>query len=56
MYPPPFGLMISVIPLTPAIEGLRGDGLPLAEIVYVWCTAALAVLAAIKIFERNMHP
>jgi ABC-type polysaccharide/polyol phosphate export permease len=56
MYPPSFRLMIEVIPLTPAIEGLREGGLPIAEIIYVWCAAALAVVAAIKVFERNMHP
>jgi hypothetical protein len=48
--------MIEIIPLTQVIEGLRNGELPLAEIIYVWCAAALAVLTAIKVFERNMHP
>jgi ABC-type multidrug transport system ATPase subunit len=52
MYPPPLRMLIEAIPLTQAIEGLRSGGFPLPEIAFVWAMAALAVIAAIHMFER----
>ncbi|MFZ2414952.1 MAG: ABC transporter permease [Minisyncoccia bacterium] len=55
MYPQPVRMLIEVIPLTQAIEGLRSGAFPLLEIAFVWTAAALAVVVATRIFEKNMH-
>jgi len=48
-------MLIEIIPLTQAIEGLRNGGVPIFEIAYVWAAAALAVIVAVRMFEKNMH-
>ena len=55
MYPQPVRMLIEAIPLTQAIEGLRSGTFPLFEIAFVWAAAALAVIFAARMFERNMH-
>lgn len=55
MYPPAARVLIEIIPLTQAIEGLRSGAFPMFEIAYVWATAALSVVFAAWMFERNMH-
>jgi ABC-type polysaccharide/polyol phosphate export permease len=55
MYPQPIRMPIEAIPLTQAIAGLRSEAFPLFEIAYVWVAAALAVIIAVRIFERKMH-
>jgi ABC-type polysaccharide/polyol phosphate export permease len=55
MYPQVARVLIEIIPLTQAIEGLRNGAFPAFEIAYVWVMAALAVAVAIWMFEKNMH-
>ena len=55
MYPKAARMLIEIIPLTQAIEGLRNGGVPIFEIAYVWAAAALAVIGAVRCFEKNMH-
>lgn len=55
MYPEPVKRIIDLIPLTRAIDGLRGDGFPLCEIAYVWAFAVLAASITVIIFKRKMH-
>ncbi len=53
-YPEQIRLLIELVPLTQAIEGLRGDGILLFQVGYVWITAIIAVVLAIVIFKRKM--
>lgn len=55
MYPQPARVLVELIPLTQAIEGLRGEAFPFVEIGYVWAAAAVAVVFAVRMFEKNMH-
>ncbi|OPY51430.1 MAG: ABC-2 type transporter [Methanosaeta sp. PtaU1.Bin060] len=55
MYPQPARVLVELIPLTQAIEGLRGGAFPFVEIGYVWAAAAVAVVFAVRMFEKNMH-
>jgi len=55
MYPQPVRMLIEIIPLTQAIEGLRAGGVPLFEIAFVWISAILSVIVAANMFEKHMH-
>jgi ABC-type multidrug transport system permease subunit len=55
MCPQPIRMLIEAIPLTQAIAGLRSGVFPLFEISYVWVAAALAVIIAVRMFEKKMH-
>lgn len=55
MYSQPIRMTIEVIPLIQAIAGLRSGAFPLFEISCVWAAAALAVIVATRMFEKNMH-
>jgi ABC-type polysaccharide/polyol phosphate export permease len=55
MYPKAARMLIEIIPLTQAIEGLRNGGVPIFEIAYVWTMAAIAMIVATRMFEKNMH-
>ena len=54
LYPEQIRLLVELVPLTQAIEGLRGNGILLFQVGYVWLIAIIAVLLAIGIFKRKM--
>lgn len=54
LYPEPIRFLIELVPLTQAIEGLRGNAILLLQIGYVWITAVIAAIMAILVFKRKM--
>lgn len=54
LYPKQIRLLVELVPLTQAIEGLRGNGILPFQIGYVWTTAVVAAVLAVLIFKRKM--
>lgn len=53
IYPKVVRLLVELIPLTQAVEGLRGNN-PLIRLLYVWCTGLLVVFLSAWVFKRRL--
>ncbi|MDW7990439.1 MAG: ABC transporter permease [Archaeoglobaceae archaeon] len=54
LYPEQIRILIEFVPLTQAIEALRGNGSLLFQILYIWLSAIAAFAISIAIFKKKM--